>query len=96
MTAPSPLPASRFELQPLGPAGLVAVRRQRLADARGALSRLFCAEELAAAGWAGPGAPVNPTVPTRPRPVRVPYLQPPSHAALSPAAALAVSLLSLR
>lgn len=52
----------RFELEPLGLAGLVAVRRLRLADARGSLTRLFCAQELAAAGWPGPIAQINHTV----------------------------------
>lgn len=80
MSAPTPLPASRFELQPLGLAGLVAVRRQRLADARGALSRLFCAEELAAAGWPGPVAQVNHTVTTRRGTVRGLHFQRPPHA----------------
>lgn len=40
-------------------AGLKRVQRQRLADERGAFARLFCAEELAAAGWTLPVAQVN-------------------------------------
>ncbi len=51
----------RFELDPLPLAGLLRVRRQRLGDARGFLSRLFCADELAAAGWHGPVAQINHT-----------------------------------
>jgi dTDP-4-dehydrorhamnose 3,5-epimerase len=46
----------------MGLRGLVAVQRHRLADARGSLSRLFCAQELAAAGWAWPVVQINHTV----------------------------------
>ena len=42
-------------------AGLKRVRRTRLGDSRGFLARLFCADELAEAGWAGPVAQVNHT-----------------------------------
>lgn len=41
--------------------GLVRVQRQRLQDERGFLARLFCAEELVAAGWQGPVAQINHT-----------------------------------
>lgn len=40
-------------------AGLKRVQRQRLADERGIFARLFCAEELAAAGWTMPVAQIN-------------------------------------
>jgi dTDP-4-dehydrorhamnose 3,5-epimerase len=59
----TPVPADRrFVLQPLAIGGVVAVRRRSLGDARGSLSRLFCAEELAAAGWRWPVAQVNHSV----------------------------------
>jgi dTDP-4-dehydrorhamnose 3,5-epimerase len=39
--------------------GLRVVERQGIVDARGFLSRLFCADELAAAGWTQPVAQIN-------------------------------------
>lgn len=42
--------------------GLILLKRQRLADARGHLSRLFDAEGMAAFGWTGGIAQVNETV----------------------------------
>ena len=42
-------------------AGLKRVRRNRLGDSRGFLARLFCADELAEAGWIKPVAQVNHT-----------------------------------
>lgn len=50
---------SRFAITSLPLAGLKLVERQRLGDARGFLARLFCAEELAAAGWTKPIAQIN-------------------------------------
>jgi dTDP-4-dehydrorhamnose 3,5-epimerase len=41
---------------------LKIVQRQQLGDSRGFLSRLFCAEELSAAGWHKPIAQINQTV----------------------------------
>ena len=52
---------SRFTITDLPLAGLKRVQRQRLGDNRGFLARLFCAEELAAAGWVKPIAQVNHT-----------------------------------
>jgi dTDP-4-dehydrorhamnose 3,5-epimerase len=49
----------RLALTPLPLSGLMLVERQRLGDARGFLSRLFCAQELLAAGWTKPIAQVN-------------------------------------
>ncbi len=40
-------------------AGLKHVQRQLLTDERGVFARLFCADELAAAGWQGPVAQIN-------------------------------------
>lgn len=71
---------SRLELEALGLQGLVAVRRQRMADDRGSLSRLFCAEELAAAGWAWPVAQINHTVTLHRGAVRGFHFQRPPHA----------------
>ena len=42
---------SRLAITDLPLAGLKRVERRRLSDARGFLSRLFCADELRAAGW---------------------------------------------
>lgn len=52
---------SRFALQATPLAGVMVVQRLRLGDERGFLSRLFCADELQAAGWTGPVAQVNHT-----------------------------------
>ena len=43
-------------------AHLKIVERQQLGDSRGFLSRLFCADELAAAGWHKPIAQINQTL----------------------------------
>lgn len=42
-------------------AGLKILQRKRLGDARGYLTRLFDAEELAELGWSGPVAQINET-----------------------------------
>ena len=42
-------------------AGLKLIERQRLCDARGFLSRLFCSAELELAGWEKPIAQINHT-----------------------------------
>jgi dTDP-4-dehydrorhamnose 3,5-epimerase len=52
---------SRFTITDLPLAGLKLVQRQRLGDRRGFLSRLFCSQELAAAGWQKPIAQINHT-----------------------------------
>lgn len=52
---------SRLTIADLPLPGLKLVTRQRLGDSRGFLSRLFCAEELAAAGWHKPVAQINHT-----------------------------------
>lgn len=51
----------RFTLSSTPLHGLVAIERQPLRDARGFLARLFCAEELASAGWHWPIAQINHT-----------------------------------
>jgi len=45
-------------------AGVVQVRRQAHADARGVFTRIFCADELAGVGWTGPVAQINHSVNT--------------------------------
>lgn len=52
---------SRFTVTPTPLAGLQCIQRQPLQDARGFLARLFCADELAAAGWPGPVVQINHT-----------------------------------
>jgi dTDP-4-dehydrorhamnose 3,5-epimerase len=50
-----------------------------MGDSRGALSRVFCAEELAAAGWPGPVVQINYTVTAKRGTVRGMHFQhPPS------------------
>jgi dTDP-4-dehydrorhamnose 3,5-epimerase len=52
---------SRFEIQPTPLQGLCVIQRQTLGDARGFFSRMFCTEELAAAGWVWPICQINHT-----------------------------------
>ena len=52
---------SRFVVTDLPSPGLKLIQRQRLSDVRGSLSRLFCAEELAKAGWHKPIAQITHT-----------------------------------
>lgn len=69
---------NRFTITDLALAGLKRVERQRLGDSRGFLSRLFCAEELAAAGWIKPIAQINHTYTARQGTVRgMHYQRPP-------------------
>jgi dTDP-4-dehydrorhamnose 3,5-epimerase len=71
---------SRLEVVDTPLAGLKLVRRQRLGDTRGFLSRLFCAEELGAAGWPGPIAQINHSFTARAGTVRGMHFQRPPHA----------------
>lgn len=52
---------SRFVITDLPLAGLKLVERGRIGDSRGFLSRMFCAEELAHAGWHGRIEQINHT-----------------------------------
>ena len=70
----------RFEITTLPLPGLKRVQRQRLGDSRGFLARLFCADELAAAGWAGPIAQLNHTHTTRAGTLRGLHFQHAPHA----------------
>jgi dTDP-4-dehydrorhamnose 3,5-epimerase len=71
---------SRFVLHDLPLAGLKLVERQRVGDARGYLSRLFCAEELAAAGWRKAVVQINHTCTMRRGIVRGMHFQRPPYA----------------
>jgi dTDP-4-dehydrorhamnose 3,5-epimerase len=71
---------SRFEIVPTPLAGLMRIERQRLGDARGFLSRLFCADELAGAGWRKPIAQINHTFTGEAGTVRGMHYQTPPHA----------------
>jgi len=71
---------NRLSIVDLPLAGLKRIERQRLGDARGFLSRLFCAEELGAAGWNEPIAQVNHSCTTARGAVRGLHFQHPPHA----------------
>ena len=71
---------SRFTVSNLPLAGLKLVERQRMGDSRGFLARLFCADELAAAGWRHPVAQINHTYTARCGTVRGMHYQQPPHA----------------
>lgn len=71
---------SRFAVTDLPLNGLRLVERQRLGDRRGFLSRLFCADELAAAGWIKPIAQINHTYTATRGTVRGMHFQHPPHA----------------
>lgn len=70
----------RFTVTNLPLAGLRRVERQRLGDHRGFLARLFCAEELAAAGWVAPVVQINHSYTARQGTVRGMHFQRPPHA----------------
>lgn len=70
---------SRFSITSTPLLGVMRVQRQPLADARGALTRMFCVQELAAAGWHGPIAQINHTRTTQRGTVRgLHYQRPPA------------------
>lgn len=71
---------SRFTLSDLPLAGLKLVQRQRLGDSRGFLARMFCSEELAAAGWTRPIAQINHTLTAKSGTIRGMHFQRPPHA----------------
>ena len=71
---------SRFQIQTTALPGLTVVTRSRLGDARGFLSRLFCAQALAAAGWHKPVAQINQTLTTRTGTLRGMHYQQVPHA----------------
>ncbi|WP_301100605.1 dTDP-4-dehydrorhamnose 3,5-epimerase family protein [Propionivibrio sp.] len=69
----------RFRVTNLPLAGLKLVERQRLGDNRGSLSRLFCRDELVAAGWVKPVAQINHAVTAMRGTVRGMHFQRPPH-----------------
>lgn len=71
---------SRFTISDTPLTGVKLVRRQQLGDSRGFLSRLFCADELAGAGWAKPIAQINHTFTMRKGTVRGMHYQNVPHA----------------
>ena len=71
---------SRFECTPTPLGGLTVVLRSALEDSRGFLSRLYCADELRAAGWRGDVAQVNHTLTRRQGSVRGLHFQRAPHA----------------
>ncbi len=71
---------SSFSVQETTLAGLNVVQRQSIGDARGFLARLFCAEELLAAGWQQPVAQINHTLTRARGSVRGMHYQLPPHA----------------
>ena len=71
---------SRFGISDTPIAGLKVVERDRQADERGFFSRMFCAEELRAAGWSKPIAQINQTLTRRVGAVRGLHFQFPPHA----------------
>jgi dTDP-4-dehydrorhamnose 3,5-epimerase len=66
---------TRFSVKESGIEGLLVVERLRLADARGFLARLFCAEEFRLFGWDQPVAQINHTFTLRRGTVRGMHFQ---------------------
>lgn len=71
---------SRFTITDLALPGLKLIERHRFGDSRGFLSRLFCADELAAAGWQKPVAQINHTRTARRGSIRGMHYQNQPHA----------------
>jgi dTDP-4-dehydrorhamnose 3,5-epimerase len=71
---------SRFEVSDTPLAGLRLVQRRRIGDARGFLTRIFCADDLREAGWVKPVAQINHTLTERRGTVRGLHFQYPPHA----------------
>lgn len=70
---------SRFAILDTPIVDLKIIERQQFGDSRGFLSRLFCAEELAAAGWRKPIVQINHTFTTKSGTVRGMHFQQPPH-----------------
>ena len=71
---------SRFTVIGLPFTGLKRIERLHLGDTRGFLSRLFCAEEFATAGWQKPIAQINHTRTAQRGALRGMHYQMPPHA----------------
>ena len=70
----------RFTVTELPLHGLKRIERQRLGDCRGFLARMFCADELALAGWQKPIAQINHTYTAKKGAVRGLHFQQPPYA----------------
>lgn len=71
---------TRFVVADTPLAGLKTVQRLRIGDARGFLSRIFCADELREAGWTDAVAQINHTLTERRGTVRGMHFQRAPHA----------------
>lgn len=71
---------SRFTVVDLPLSGLKRITREPMGDSRGALTRVFCADELASAGWHKPIAQINHTYTALRGTVRGLHYQLPPHA----------------
>lgn len=71
---------SRFIINNISPNGLKLIQHKPIGDSRGYLCRLFCAEELAAAGWTKPIAQINHTLTVKRGTVRGMHFQYPPYA----------------
>lgn len=71
---------NRFAILDTPIVGLKLVERQHVGDSRGFLSRLFCAEELAAVGWKRPIAQINQTLTQKKGTIRGMHFQHSSYA----------------
>jgi dTDP-4-dehydrorhamnose 3,5-epimerase len=71
---------SRFNFRPTALTGLTVVERRRLEDSRGFFSRLYCADELAAAGLPMPIVQINHSFTAQRGTVRGLHFQHPPHA----------------
>ncbi|MEQ8379076.1 dTDP-4-dehydrorhamnose 3,5-epimerase family protein [Parvibaculum sp.] len=71
--------SGRFDIEGTPLEGLSVVRRRRMGDERGWLERLFCSDELEAAGWIWPVAQLNRTLTAKRGTVRGMHLQHPPH-----------------
>ncbi len=71
---------SRFTILDTTIADLKIIERQQLGDSRGFLARLFCADELAAAGWRKPIAQINQTLTQKQGTIRGLHFQHPPYA----------------
>ena len=69
----------RFTADPTMLAGLMRIERRRIEDERGFFSRVFCAEQLADAGFDLPVAQINHTLTRRRGAVRGLHFQFPPH-----------------
>jgi dTDP-4-dehydrorhamnose 3,5-epimerase len=71
---------NRFQIQSTPLEGLKLIQRTMIGDKRGFLSRIFCAEELAAGGWSWPILQINHTLTKVPATVRGMHFQYPPKA----------------